>query len=76
MPRLPRIEFEGAVYHVMARGNHRGKTVFHDEDCRSFIKTFEEAIEKTKVIINYLAPYLSLTPYLSGRNCSESLEPM
>ncbi|MDF1815472.1 MAG: transposase [Verrucomicrobiales bacterium] len=47
MPRLPRIEFEGAVYHVMARGNHRGKIVFHDEDCRIFIKTFEDAIEKT-----------------------------
>ena len=47
MPRSPRIEFEGAVYHVMARGNHRGKIVFHDDDRRAFIKTFEEAIEKT-----------------------------
>jgi len=30
MPRKPRIEYEGAVYHVMNRGDRGGK-VFRDE---------------------------------------------
>ena len=30
MARKPRIEFPGALYHVIARGNHR-QTLFHDE---------------------------------------------
>ena len=32
MPRSRRIEFEGAVYHVMARGNRRGKIFVDDSD--------------------------------------------
>ncbi len=30
MARKPRIEFPGALYHVIARGNHR-QTLFHDD---------------------------------------------
>ena len=47
MPRAPRIEFEGAVYHVMARGNRREPIVFSDEDRRLFIDTFAEVCEMT-----------------------------
>ena len=32
MPRAPRIEFEGAVYHVMARGNRHEPIVFDYDD--------------------------------------------
>ena len=32
MPRRPRIEFEGAIYHVMARGNARQRIVGDDHD--------------------------------------------
>ena len=32
MPRAPRIEFEDAVYHVMARGKRREAIVFNDSD--------------------------------------------
>src|SRR5271166_156073 len=32
MPRRPRIEFEGAIYHVMARGNGRQQIVRDDHD--------------------------------------------
>ena len=32
MPRRPRIEFEGAIYHVMARGNARQRIVRDDHD--------------------------------------------
>jgi hypothetical protein len=31
MPRRPRAEVEGALYHIIARGNHR-EVIFHSED--------------------------------------------
>ncbi|MCG8600224.1 MAG: transposase [Verrucomicrobiales bacterium] len=43
MPRTPRIEFEGACYHIMARGNRREPIVFSDDDCKLFVKTLGEA---------------------------------
>lgn len=47
MARKPRIEYEGAVYHVMSRGN-RGADIFvNDRDRRLFIETLEEATERT-----------------------------
>ncbi|MEM9281503.1 MAG: transposase [Verrucomicrobiota bacterium] len=47
MPRAPRIEYEGAVYHVMARGNRREPIVFDDEDRRLFVTTLGEACGMT-----------------------------
>ncbi|MCF7849131.1 MAG: transposase [Kiritimatiellales bacterium] len=42
MPRKARIEFEGAVYHVMCRGN-RSQCVFRDEhDNKQFLETLRE----------------------------------
>jgi len=47
MGRSPRIEYEGAVYHIMSRGN-RGITVFRDgRDCGLFIDTLDEACGRT-----------------------------
>lgn len=38
MPRKPRIEFEGAFYHVIARGNQR-QNIFNDEsDCQKYLQ--------------------------------------
>ncbi len=46
MPRGLRVEFEGAVYHVMARGNER-REVFRDGgDRRRFLETLGEAAER------------------------------
>ena len=47
MPRSPRIEFDGAVYHVMARGNRREPIVFDDQDRQLFVQTFSEACSMT-----------------------------
>ena len=47
MPRSPRIEFEGAIYHVMARGNRREPIVFGDDDRELFVETFSEACRKS-----------------------------
>ena len=42
MPRQVRIEYAGAFYHVMARGNRRGDIVFDDEDRKTFLRTLGE----------------------------------
>jgi len=44
---MPRIEFEGAVYHVMARGDRREPIVFSDEDRKTFSQTLAQACERT-----------------------------
>ncbi len=39
MPRHVRIEFSGAMYHVMARGNRRAAIVQDDQDRVTFLRT-------------------------------------
>src|SRR5258708_4224249 len=52
MARALRIEYPGAVYHVMARGNH-GHDIFRDDvDRRSFLETLGEACEKTGWVVH------------------------
>ncbi len=47
MARPIRIEFRGAVYHVMARGN-QGHPIFRDDqDRHRFLETLDEAYRKT-----------------------------
>jgi putative transposase len=47
MPRSLRLEFPGAFYHVMARGNRR-ETIFHnDADRRFFLTALSEACAMT-----------------------------
>ena len=46
MPRQIRIEFPGALYHVMARGDRREPIFLDDEDCGSFLKVLAEASHK------------------------------
>ena len=38
MARKPRIEFPGAFYHVIARGNNRQKVFADDKDYKSFLE--------------------------------------
>jgi len=47
MPRPLRIEFAGAIYHLMSRGDRR-EPIFHDDhDRKTFLQTLHEACEKT-----------------------------
>ena len=48
MPRAPRIEYEDAAYHVMARGNRRQDIVFNDSDRELFAETLAEACALAK----------------------------
>ena len=39
MARQLRIEYEGAIYHVMSRGDHREEIVHTDADRELFVDT-------------------------------------
>ncbi len=47
MPRKMRVEYPGAMYHVMSRGDRRDDIFFDDVDRYHFIKTLGEACLKT-----------------------------
>ena len=47
MPRTKRVEYEGAYYHVMARGNRRSEIVVDDRDRERFVETLGEVVEQT-----------------------------
>src|SRR3974377_984089 len=47
MPRQLRVQYPGAIYHVMSRGRRREKIFLDDVDRQDFIKSLAEACEKT-----------------------------
>jgi REP element-mobilizing transposase RayT len=47
VPRKLRIQYPGAIYHVMNRGDRREKIFVDDPDRERFLKTLGEACEKT-----------------------------
>ena len=52
MARPIRVEFEGAVYHVTARGNER-KPIYRDgRDRERFLETLEETVERFGFVIH------------------------
>jgi putative transposase len=46
MARKPRLEWKGASYHVMARGNERARIFKGKADYELFIQTLEQSIER------------------------------
>jgi len=47
MPRKLRVEYPGAMYHVMSRGDQREDIFLDDVDRHDFIKTLAEACQRT-----------------------------
>ena len=47
MPRQPRIEYAGGVYHVLSRGNRQEAIFVDDTDRQVFLKTLGEACGRT-----------------------------
>jgi putative transposase len=47
VPRKLRVEYEGAIYHVMNRGDRREPIFLCDEDREWFVQTLGEACQKT-----------------------------
>ena len=52
MPRRARIEYEGAFYHVLCRGDRREAIFRDDEDRQSFLATLGEVCERTGFVVN------------------------
>ena len=48
MPRRWRVEYPGAMYHVMSRGDRREDIFLDDVDRQDFIKTLAGAGQKTE----------------------------
>jgi REP element-mobilizing transposase RayT len=47
MPRKMRVEYAGALYHVMSRGDRREDIFLDDVDRQDYLKTLAEACQKT-----------------------------
>ena len=47
MPRKLRLEYEGAIYHVMSRGDRREPIFKDDADRKRFLETLAECCGKT-----------------------------
>ena len=47
MPRKPRVEYAGATYHVMSRGNRQQAVFRTDEDRGTFLAALGEACGRT-----------------------------
>ena len=47
MPRPLRVQYPGAIYHLMSRGDHREPTFRDDIDRRRFLETLGATCEKT-----------------------------
>jgi putative transposase len=47
MARKLRIQYEGAVYHVMKRGDHQEDIFRSDQDRELFLETLNETCAKT-----------------------------
>ena len=55
MPRTPRIQYPGAIYHVMARGNRRENIVQGDDDRWMFLHTLGEMAGRTSILVHAFA---------------------
>ena len=66
MPRSIRIEFAGAIYHVMARCNRRENIFMDDEYRRTFLRSLAEVKPLHQRVQNMVQTVtnISLTPFL------------
>ena len=67
MARLLRVQFEGAIYHVTARGNDRRPIFLDDRDRDRFIEKLEENVD----ILHELADLLLEKETVSGAELDE-----
>ena len=55
MPRAPRVEYEGAFYHIMCRGDRREPIFLSEEDKRLFLKTLGQGCERAGLVVDAFA---------------------
>ena len=61
MPRKLRVQYPGAIYHIMSRGDDGDDIYLDDVDRQDFLKTLAEACQKTDLPreINHEAEFTS-----------------
>ena len=69
MPRQLRIEYAGAIYHVMNRGDRREPIFKDDFDRKRFVTTLSETCVKTGWQVHAYAAVAS-PPYCWTTTCS------
>ena len=52
MPRQIRVQYPGAIYHVMSRGDRREDIYLDDVDRQQFLATLAEACQKTAWMVH------------------------
>jgi REP element-mobilizing transposase RayT len=52
MARALRLEFEGALYHLCARGNRRERIFVDEKDCLRFLALLKESVVRYEVEIH------------------------
>ena len=52
MARKPRVQFEGAYYHVMARGNQQQAIFRDDSDRLRFLETLGQACDRYGLVVH------------------------
>ena len=52
MPRQIRVQYAGAIYHVMSRGDRREDIYLDDADRQQFVTTLAEACQKTAWLVH------------------------
>jgi hypothetical protein len=70
MARPIRVEFEGAVYHVMARGNEWQAILRDDKDRQGFLDVLSQMVERFGVLLHVfcLMPNHLVVTQLKGGN--------
>jgi REP element-mobilizing transposase RayT len=71
MPRKPRVEYEGAIYHVMSRGNRKKPIFLDDQDCKKFLCTLSEVCSRTGWQIHAYV-LMGNQPHIAGNARGES----
>lgn len=52
MPRKIRIQYHGALYHIMSRGDHYEPIFLSDQDRKTFLKPLDQVCERAGWIIH------------------------
>ena len=52
MPRPSRVEFSGAIHHLMNRGDRQEPVCLDDKDRKAFLATLAEACKKTGWLVH------------------------
>ena len=66
MPRKMRVQYQGAIYHLMSRGDRREDVFLDDVDRQDFLKTLAETCQKTGFQVHAYCLIQGVNPSFKG----------